>query len=362
MTDTNTICCSPTNKGTRCSNICNNLDSKSLCKVHAKKARPLYLRYKKYQKNNQRYITIANYDDLQIPLLLKIYHRLHQLYTLRLDHHKQYYMPSLIDEGHKFYLERLLYKMLECERALMVKFQSSGEQSNNLISYEEEEVDISTPGALSDQVERVKSKNKQVIDDSSVWLDTIPRLIAENQAEYTKRKTLLNLIYDRLKNTIEGRIGAMTDRICFIVIWIYLYCLHKDIVRRADQNKNINTHHSLFNKILMKNKFDVSDIVDGELKFIYHEKHAKDLLLNMINQVPGSSSQVPEDDSFVALSLEIDDGGLYEQKISGEEDKGTRLGFFTKIIDLNNHKCVHIIFAFDHVKTPIKVNRTIRLL
>ena len=268
------ICCSPDENNQRCKN---SSEDYNLCKFHADLTRPLYLKYKKYEERNKYYLSISNYIEYDVRYLLKIYNKLHTSYLLRLAHHTASYIPKLWDDGHIFYLERIVYKMLECEQALTVKFSSAPSQV--LITLDDlDEEEESVPQIVD--IETIKKENKKITDESYIWADVIPKLIELNEEQIKRRRTMTALIcFNVEKVMLEGykeETGqdieipeGMLLTICTLLLMLQMMKGRKDCTRKGFDAR-------LFQGL------EIEDLISGQLKYLYNEKHAKDLLLALI--------------------------------------------------------------------------------
>ena len=270
------ICCAPIVNGKRCSNYSADY---SLCRYHADKTRPLYLKYKKYEDRNKDLISISNYTDLDIYMLLKIYNRLNRSYELRIAHHTVSYVSKLWDDGHKFYLERLVYKMLECERELSAKFLTADKVE--IPNYEEEETEEESYVPINDIVS-IRKKNKEIVDHSHVWCDIVPKLIEENEMQTKRRHKMICLLCFNINKVIvedfkeaQGEDVTLNESllgtICAIVVIITLMKMRRD----GYSKKSVDPR--LFQG------FRLQDLITGELKYLYEEDKAKRFLLALIN-------------------------------------------------------------------------------
>lgn len=274
QSETKKRCCSPDVSGKRCTKPSNGYD---FCPQHHEKARPLYNKYKKFEKENEKYIEATDYSSLDIETLLKIYSRLHTLYHLRMTHHTASYMPGLWDEGHKFYLEILLMRLMECEEELSAKFASSiSTADTNITNTDDEELDSPNTKSTRININRVKRQTKEVVDNSSIWLDTIPKLIKENQRENRERKDMILKLYDHISNSLEqgnklvGKVGEYTT---YIAILVYFYYTRKF-------EKGVNLSYQSFYS-MMGDWHGMIDLLDGCFKHLYTKEHADHLFAQL---------------------------------------------------------------------------------
>jgi hypothetical protein len=152
---------------------CITLTNEPHCSKHKGLFTNLYLKYKRLEK----YINQDQALPDSIPLLLKLYQKLRQAYTLRKEFREKAFKKEQWDQGHETRLSILAEKMFNIEEKLSKLFYAPSLKPETIIEVssscpEEDEEEIS--------INEIPKINQQIAEELKCWNEEIPALIQQN--------------------------------------------------------------------------------------------------------------------------------------------------------------------------------------
>lgn len=192
------------------------------CDLHRGKAKNLYLKYKKLQKECEDLdLNIETVENIEL-----CYIRYNRLFKAREKHRQYAFSEEYWDEGHNYQFTKLLEKMEQCEIILERLYNLNNKFDNKTIEDEEELVMNIAENRNLKPIEYWKQYREKLKIESNLYIEKCieeNRLYTEEHDKlvYYVRKNLLNLFYDDNN----------------FAIFFYDMFLTKDILRKMQNTK-----------------------------------------------------------------------------------------------------------------------------